>query len=83
MQTIQVQPGRCRGCFVVAPAEGSPNSLMLSPNTATVAKASRPVGSPSLLLSTILRLLVSGHENVGKWTTELYDFRIYLGIRLP
>nr|GMD17328.1 hypothetical protein Iba_chr07dCG2520 [Ipomoea batatas] len=61
MQTMQEQPGRCRGCFVVAPtpAEGSPKSPMLSPSTATVANASNPEGSQSWPFSVILRLLES------------------------
>lgn len=40
MHTMQLQPGRCRGCLVVAHA-----SLGFAPNTATVANASNPVGS--------------------------------------
>lgn len=60
MQTMQLQPGRCRGCLVVAPTEGSPKSPILSPKTASVAKASRPEGSQSSLFSTSFRLLRSG-----------------------
>lgn len=66
MQTMQEQPGRCRGCFVVAPTptEGSPKSPMLSPSTATVAKASNPEGSQSWPFSVILRLLESGTDEM-------------------
>lgn len=65
MHTIQVQPGRCRGCLVVAPTEGSPESPTLSPSTAALAKASKPEGSRSwtdLWLSAIFRFLKSGED---------------------
>lgn len=68
MQTIQLQPGRCRGCLVVAPTDGSAESPTLSPRTAALAKASKPEGSRSradLWLPTILRFLKSGEDIEG------------------
>lgn len=68
MHTMQEQPGRCRGCFVVAPTEVSPESPALSPRTAALARASKPEGSHSgagLRLSTILRFLES-NQNTKK-----------------
>lgn len=66
MQTMQEQPGRWRGCFVVvaaAPAENSTMSEMLSPRTAAFASASSPDGgSPSFeaeLSGTLRGFLVS------------------------
>ena len=41
MHTMQVHPGRCLGCLVVAPADGS----SWSPRVAAVARASSPEGS--------------------------------------
>lgn len=69
MQTMQEHPGRCRGCLVVAPTEGSGKFPKLSPNTAAVANASKPEGgshsTPALLLSAILRLLKSGSKEIN------------------
>ena len=47
IHTIHEQPGRCRGCLVVASADGSPESPPFSSRTAALARASKPVGSPS------------------------------------
>lgn len=66
MHTIHEQPGRCRGCLVVAPADDSAGSTRLSPKTAALARASKPEGSCSwigLLFSTILRFLKSGKHH--------------------
>lgn len=64
MHTMQVHPGRCLGCLVVA-ADDSEGSLRLSPKTAALARASKPEGSISwddLLFSAILRFLKSGKD---------------------
>lgn len=59
MHTMQLHPGRCLGCLVVAPEDESAISTMLSPRTAAFARASNPVGSTSLedLLSEIFCFL--------------------------
>ena len=65
MHTMQVQPGRCRGCLVVGPADGPSGSPASAPKTAAVAKASKPEGSRNwgtLRLSVILRFLDSGER---------------------
>lgn len=62
MQTMQVQPERCRGCLVVVSADGSSASTASSPKTAAVAKASKPEGSGSSVkvgLSLILLFFTS------------------------
>lgn len=74
MHTMQVQPGRCRGCLVVAPTEGSPESPASSPRTAALAKASKPEGScssSSLWLSAILRFLQSDQKCAKKRDTSM------------
>lgn len=66
MQTMHVQPGRCLGCLVVAPTDASPDSSILSPRAAAVARASKPEGSCSrvfLSLSTALRFLKSSQKH--------------------
>lgn len=45
MHTMQVQPGRCLGCLVVAPADKSKGLTRLSPKIARLARASSPEGS--------------------------------------
>jgi hypothetical protein len=62
MHTMQVQPGRCRGCFVVVATDGVLGSLAPSPRIAALAKASRPEDSCpwfGLWLVTILLFLNS------------------------
>lgn len=80
MQTMQVQPGRCLGCFVVAPTKDSAKSSMLSPKTAAVANASNPEGSPSLdaLLSALRRLLDSEKCKSKAMLHELIGIEIYI-----
>jgi hypothetical protein len=46
MQTMHVQPGLCRGCFVVCAADGLAwFTLVESPKVAAVASASNPDAS--------------------------------------
>lgn len=63
MHTMQVQPGRCRGCLVVITKEGSPESSVESPKTAALAKASSPEGSHSCPFSNNFLFLVSEKQN--------------------
>lgn len=74
MHTMQLQPGRCLGCLVVAPTEVSPMSPALSPRTAALARASKPEDSHSgarLLLSTILRFLKSNQKHKEKLSQKV------------
>jgi hypothetical protein len=62
IHTMQVQPGRCRGCLVVVATEATP-WFPTSPKTAAVAKASRLDGSISEMFCfrkiLLFRLLIS------------------------
>lgn len=66
MQTMQEQPGRCLGCFVVAATVGVvPAPPGLSPRIAALAKVSRPEedslsGTSLKLAAASLCLLNSG-----------------------
>lgn len=74
MHTIQEQPGRCRGCLVVAPADDSAGSTKFSPKTAALARASKPEGSCSwsgLPFSTTRRFLESGKHQKHPEIQEL------------
>lgn len=62
MHTMQEQPGRCLGCFVVVAIDVVPASAALSPRIAALAKASRPEDScswDSLWLVDVLLFLSS------------------------